>query len=231
MTTLSPGMQLPEAVVLREALQRLIDLDSQCDYAERFADELPPEECPGIKSNDDWCHWCQARAALAAIPQPIKDEAFAQALEELFLAAFESGLQQGLWKRDCGDDLHARNQRARNAVLSAHANAIAQAERAGMERAAKIADTIAPSWEPFHILAKAAAHECAAAIRAAISQPVVPEPAQSNAIADKDARLNLLSDLLRQHRCHAREMTVGQCADEGLCRCSCGTSLTPSEMT
>ena len=47
---------------LLAALERLMSLDSHCDYA----DEPEPEVCPGDPPEvEDPCHWCQARAAIA----------------------------------------------------------------------------------------------------------------------------------------------------------------------
>lgn len=42
------------------------------------------------------------------------------------------------------------------------------------------------------------------------------------ALVATEARRDFLSDLLCQHTCHARDMTVGACVEQNLCRCSCG---------
>lgn len=43
------------------ALTRFLDRDADCDYGQGR-----PDVCPGIEQDGEWCHWCEARAALRA---------------------------------------------------------------------------------------------------------------------------------------------------------------------
>lgn len=49
------------ALAMHEALSRLMELSSECDYVGGN-----PDVCPGIEKNGHQCHWCQGREALAA---------------------------------------------------------------------------------------------------------------------------------------------------------------------
>lgn len=46
------------------AMERLMSLDDRCDFVP--IDKPNPEVCPGPETGDPVCHWCEARAALAA---------------------------------------------------------------------------------------------------------------------------------------------------------------------
>lgn len=49
-----------ESARLRHACQRMLDLESQCDYVDG-----EPAICPGIEQEGAPCHWCEMRAAVA----------------------------------------------------------------------------------------------------------------------------------------------------------------------
>lgn len=105
-----------------------------------------------------------------------KNEAFEQTLDNMYHAC---RYQDAHYPESI-----ERSKRARVAVLSAHSNAISQAECRGMERAAKIveADTgMTPHGN--YSLGPSVSSRIATAIRAVISQPASPEP-QTEAIAE-----------------------------------------------
>ena len=44
---------------MRNAIERYLNLDSDCDYTDGF-----PDVCPGIEQQGGPCHWCELNAAL-----------------------------------------------------------------------------------------------------------------------------------------------------------------------
>lgn len=66
--TAQPGKALMDAfeaaladnAALLQACQRMLDLDSNCEYAGG-----EPDVCPGVETEGGPCHWCEMRAAVA----------------------------------------------------------------------------------------------------------------------------------------------------------------------
>lgn len=154
-------LSLPEAIANLRKLQKF--------FGQLF------EAQPAIKSID--------RVIEAALAQSIKDEEFEQKLYEYTCrvrtySQYKAGVTGAIAISDNAVEL------ARAAVLSAHANAIAQAERAGMERAGDISDGIRREMISAARFSEASGvFVSTKAIRADMSQPAAPEP-QSDAIAE-----------------------------------------------
>lgn len=60
---------LPALLAVAKALRRYGDLSGfSCEYVEG-----EPDACPGVVESDGPCHWCEMRAALAALEEEAPD--------------------------------------------------------------------------------------------------------------------------------------------------------------